>query len=153
MLDLYLRKVMAPNMPAELVCTALQMGQPKSGLIVHTDRGSQYASQAHRDLLARNGLIASMSRKGNCWALCGLIRCQHHPVKRFVIGLIEAVIALLTMPCGRSPWCVCVVTYALRYMWNDVREKAELLRRLKRYIVRELYPLILADLADTTGFG
>ncbi|CAM4324404.1 integrase core domain-containing protein [Kerstersia similis] len=34
---------------------------------MHTDRGSQYASQAHRDLLARHGLIASMSRKGNCW--------------------------------------------------------------------------------------
>jgi transposase InsO family protein len=74
-LDLYSRKIvgwaMAPNMPAELVCTALQMAialrQPKSGLIVHTDRGSQYASQAHRDLLARYGLVASMSRKGNCW--------------------------------------------------------------------------------------
>ncbi|CAK7071904.1 MAG: Putative transposase InsK for insertion sequence element IS150 [Kerstersia gyiorum] len=34
---------------------------------MHTDRGSQYASQAHRDLLTRHGLIASMSRKGNCW--------------------------------------------------------------------------------------
>ncbi len=74
-LDLYSRKIvgwaMAPSMPAELVCTALQMAialrQPKPGLIVHTDRGSQYASQAHRDLLARHGLIASMSRKGNCW--------------------------------------------------------------------------------------
>ena len=74
-LDLYSRKIvgwaMAPNMPAELVCTALQMAiilrQPKPGLIVHTDRGSQYASQLHRDLLARHGLIASMSRKGNCW--------------------------------------------------------------------------------------
>lgn len=74
-LDLYSRKVvgwtMAPSMPAELVCAALQMAivlrQPKPGLIVHTDRGSQYASQAHRDLLARHGLIASMSRKGNCW--------------------------------------------------------------------------------------
>ncbi|MFC3655504.1 IS3 family transposase [Xanthomonas hyacinthi] len=74
-LDLYSRKVvgwaMAPNMPAELVCTALQMAialrQPKPGLIVHTDRGSQYASQAHRDLLARHGLLASMSRRGNCW--------------------------------------------------------------------------------------
>ena len=74
-LDLYSRKVigwaMAPNMPAELACTALQMAialrQPKPGLIVHTDRGSQYASQAHRDLLTRHGLIASMSRKGNCW--------------------------------------------------------------------------------------
>lgn len=74
-LDLYSRKIvgwaMAPNMPAELVCTALQMAialrQPRPGLIVHTDRGSQYASQAHRNLLARHGLVASMSRKGNCW--------------------------------------------------------------------------------------
>jgi len=74
-LDLYSRKIvgwaMAPNMPAELVCTALQMAialrQLKPGLIVHTDRGSQYASQAHSDLLARHGLVASMSRKGNCW--------------------------------------------------------------------------------------
>ncbi len=74
-LDLYSRKVvgwaMAPTMPAELVCTALQMAivlrQPTPGLIVHTDRGSQYASQAHRDLLDHHGLIASMSRKGNCW--------------------------------------------------------------------------------------
>ncbi|QBG85051.1 IS3 family transposase [Xanthomonas oryzae] len=74
-LDLYSRKIvgwaMAPNMPAELVCTALQMAialrQPKPGLIVHTDRGSQYASQAHRNLLAKHKLVASMSRKGNCW--------------------------------------------------------------------------------------
>lgn len=74
-LDLYSRKIvgwaMAPTMPAELVCTALQMAmaarQPKPGLIVHTDRGSQYASEEHRKLLAKHGLIASMSRKGNCW--------------------------------------------------------------------------------------
>lgn len=74
-LDLYSRKIvgwaMAPTMPAELVCTALQMAialrQPRPGLIVHTDRGSQYASEAHRDLLTRHGLVASMSRKGNCW--------------------------------------------------------------------------------------
>jgi transposase InsO family protein len=46
---------------------AIVLRQPKPGLIVHTDRGSQYASQAHRDLLTRHGLIASMSRKGNCW--------------------------------------------------------------------------------------
>jgi transposase InsO family protein len=56
-LDLYSRKIvgwaMAPNMPVELVCTALQIptrgtssSQPAPGLIVHSDRGSQYASQA-----------------------------------------------------------------------------------------------------------
>ncbi|WP_153163063.1 DDE-type integrase/transposase/recombinase, partial [Zoogloea sp. 1C4] len=61
----------APNMPAELVCSALQMAitqrQPPAGLIVHSDRGSQYASEAHRALLSRHGLTGSMSRKGNCW--------------------------------------------------------------------------------------
>ncbi len=74
-LDLYSRKVvgwaMAPNMPAELVCSALQMAiaqrQPAPGLVVHSDRGSQYASEAYRALLRRHGLVLSMSRKGNCW--------------------------------------------------------------------------------------
>ena len=74
-LDLYSRKIvgwaMAPNMPAELVCSALQMAicqrQPPPGLIVHSDRGSQYASQNYRELLDRYGLQGSMSRKGNCW--------------------------------------------------------------------------------------
>ena len=74
-MDLYSRKIvgwaMAPNMPAELVCSALQMAiaqrQPASGLIVHSDRGSQYASAAHRAILDRHGLVMSMSRKGNCW--------------------------------------------------------------------------------------
>ncbi|MGR9086557.1 MAG: IS3 family transposase [Gammaproteobacteria bacterium] len=74
-LDLYSRKVvgwaMAPNMPAELVCTALQLAiaqhRPPPGLIVHSDRGSQYASHEYRNLLTRHGLQGSMSRKGNCW--------------------------------------------------------------------------------------
>ncbi len=58
-------------MPAELACAALRMAiaqrNPAPGLIVHSDRGSQYASEAHRALLERHGLCASMSRKGNCW--------------------------------------------------------------------------------------
>ncbi len=74
-LDLYARKVvgwaMAPTMHAELVCAALQLAiaqrQPAPGLIVHSDRGSQYASASHQALLARHGLVGSMSRKGNCW--------------------------------------------------------------------------------------
>ena len=36
------------------------------GLIAHSDRGSQYASASYRDLLARNDMLQSMSRKGNC---------------------------------------------------------------------------------------
>jgi putative transposase len=60
-LDLFSRKVvgwaMAPNMPAELVCSAMQMAvaqrQPPPGLIAHSDRGSQYASAIYRSLLTR----------------------------------------------------------------------------------------------------
>jgi putative transposase len=74
-LDLYSRKVvgwaMAPSMPAQLVCAALQMAiqqrQPARGLIVHSDRGSQYASALYQALLAEHGFVCSMSRKGNCW--------------------------------------------------------------------------------------
>lgn len=74
-MDLFSRKIVdwsiAPNMPAELVCSALQMAvaqrQPAAGLIVHSDRGSQYASAAHRAVLAQHGLVMSMSRKGNYW--------------------------------------------------------------------------------------
>ena len=74
-LDLFARKVvgwaMAPDMQATLVCKALQLAiaqrQPLVGLIVHSDRGSQYASAVYQTLLSKNGLVGSMSRKGNCW--------------------------------------------------------------------------------------
>ena len=74
-LDLHSRKIvgwaMAPGMPATLVCAALQMaivqGHPAPGLIVHSDRGTQYASSLHQALLSQHGLVGSMSRKGNCW--------------------------------------------------------------------------------------
>lgn len=74
-LDLFARKVvgwaMASDMQATLVCRALQLAiaqrQPATGLILHSDRGSQYASAAHQTLLVKHGLIGSVSRKGNCW--------------------------------------------------------------------------------------
>ena len=74
-LDLYARRIvgwaMAPSMPATLVCDALTMAigqrKPAPGLIVHSDRGSQYASQLYQDLLNEHGFVCSMSRKGNCW--------------------------------------------------------------------------------------
>jgi len=62
---------MSPGMPAGLVCAALQMAfvqrNPAPGLIVHSDRGTQYASAEHQALLAKHGLVGSMSLKGNCW--------------------------------------------------------------------------------------
>ena len=74
-LDLFLRKVvgwaMAPGMPAELNCAALQMAiqqrRPAPGLIVHSDRGSQYASSQYQALIAQHGFVCSMSRRANCW--------------------------------------------------------------------------------------
>lgn len=62
---------MAPHMQAELVCSAMQLAiaqrPPAPGLIAHSDRGSQYAEADYRDLLKRNGMRCSMSRKANCW--------------------------------------------------------------------------------------
>jgi len=74
-IDLYSRKVvgwsMGSRMKAQLVCDALMMAiwqrRPKAGLVVHSDRGSQYASEAYRKLLKAYGFIGSMSRKGDCW--------------------------------------------------------------------------------------
>ena len=74
-IDLYSRKIvgwsMDETMKVSLVNDALNMAiiarNPPKGLIWHTDRGSQYASYSHRDLVKENGIIQSMSRKGNCW--------------------------------------------------------------------------------------
>ena len=82
-LDLFSRRVvgwaLADHMRAELASNALRMAlgrrQPRPGLIHHSDRGSQYACQEYQALLQEYGLIASMSRKGNCW--------DNAPVERF----------------------------------------------------------------------
>jgi putative transposase len=74
-LDLCSRAVvgwsMADHMRAELVNQALAMAlcqrQPAVGLIMHTDRGSQYGAESYRQLLTQHGIQPSMSRKGNCW--------------------------------------------------------------------------------------
>ncbi len=73
-IDLYSRKIvgwsMNDNMKVSLVNNALKMAletrKPSKGLMWHTDRGSQYASYEHKDLLKKYGIIQSMSRKGNC---------------------------------------------------------------------------------------
>ena len=74
-IDLYSRKIvgwsMADTMKVSLVNDALSMAilhrNPSQGLIWHTDRGSQYASYSHKDLLQKHGIVQSMSRRGNCW--------------------------------------------------------------------------------------
>lgn len=46
---------------------AIQSRKPDAGLMCHSDRGVQYASIFHRELLNKHGIIQSMSRKGNCY--------------------------------------------------------------------------------------
>jgi len=75
-LDLYSRKIvgwqMAEHMRATLVVNALeraisQRGKIPPGLVAHSDRGSQYASDEYQAVLKRYGMIQSMSAKGNCY--------------------------------------------------------------------------------------
>ena len=40
---------------------------PGEGLVAHSDRGSQYASEHYRRLLSGHGITCSMSRRANCW--------------------------------------------------------------------------------------
>ncbi|WP_442505482.1 IS3 family transposase [Novipirellula sp. SH528] len=73
--DLYSRKIIgwktSRNIDSELVVSALDQAlafrSPAAGLIVHSDRGSQYASEHFRSRLTANRLIQSMSRRGNCY--------------------------------------------------------------------------------------
>lgn len=74
-IDLYSRRVvgwsMSASMQTKLVSdalrAALQSRQPSQGIMFHSDRGSQYASAEYRAILAAHGIIASMSRTGECW--------------------------------------------------------------------------------------
>jgi len=74
-LDICTRRVigwaMHQILDARLVIAALRMAlmqrRPKAALIIHSDRGAQFASAAYRQVLAQHGLTASMSRKGNCY--------------------------------------------------------------------------------------
>jgi len=72
-MDLWSRRIvgwaMADHLRSELVLAALEMAvthrRPPKGLIVHSDRGVQYASSDTRQFLTAHGLVSSMSRAGN----------------------------------------------------------------------------------------
>jgi len=74
-LDVFTRRVigwaMHQILDAQLVISALRMAltqrRPGQPLIIHSDRGAQFASAAYRQLLTQHRLLASMSRKGNCY--------------------------------------------------------------------------------------
>lgn len=74
-LDLYSRLVvgwsMSERMNKALVMDALKMAlwrrKMPRGVIVHSDRGSQYCSHAYQQLFKKHGLVCSMSKKGDCY--------------------------------------------------------------------------------------
>ena len=73
--DLYSRRVvgwsMAEHLESRLVVDALALAVerrlPGEGLLAHSDRGSQYASDHYQRLLAQHGITCSMSRRADCW--------------------------------------------------------------------------------------
>jgi len=74
-MDLYSRKIIGwalrERLTKELVIGALDMAVKQrnfsTDLLLHSDRGSQYASELYQLLLLKNGILCSMSGKGNCW--------------------------------------------------------------------------------------
>lgn len=74
-MDLYSRRIvgwaMGSRICRHLVEKALHMAcinrNPGPGLLHHSDRGSQYASDDYQKVLNSRGIVCSMSRKGNCW--------------------------------------------------------------------------------------
>jgi len=74
-MDLYSRKIIGwslrDRLTKELVIGALDMALKQrniySDLLLHSDRGSQYASELYQLHLLKHGIICSMSGKGNCW--------------------------------------------------------------------------------------
>jgi putative transposase len=74
-IDLFSRTVvgwaLSSSLSAEMVLTALSRAvrnrRPRSGLIIHSDRGVQYACSDFRKVLKKHKYVQSMSRKGDCW--------------------------------------------------------------------------------------
>ena len=110
--DLYTKELVgyatSKRMTADLVCRALNMAiknkRPSKGLIVHSDKGSQYCSHAYHKIIKRHQFTGSMSAKGNCFdnapieSFWGTLKNElvyHHDYKtRFdaisdIIGYIE----------------------------------------------------------------
>lgn len=89
-IDLYSKMIvgwsMSENMTADMVVKSFEMGVTQRGhapIVAHSDRGSQYASKAFREVLATHDCIQSMSRKGNCWdnapaeSFFGALKSEH----------------------------------------------------------------------------
>lgn len=93
-MDLYSRRIvgfamserMTRDLAIDALAIAIRQRKPKEGLIHHSDRGVQYASEDYQSLLTQHKMICSMSRKGDCWdnaameSFFGSLKteCTHH---------------------------------------------------------------------------
>lgn len=74
-MDLYSRRIvgwavepyLTDDLPIKAMKAALHTRRPPTGLIHHSDRGSQYGSKDYIKLLRDHGIVSSMSEKGDCW--------------------------------------------------------------------------------------
>ena len=60
-------KTIADTLVTQAMKQAILRRNPAKGLILHSDRGSQYAGNDFKALLAQNDFVGSMSKKGDCW--------------------------------------------------------------------------------------
>jgi putative transposase len=84
---------MDDSMESRLVVDALEMAiqrrRPEAGLLAHSDRGSQYASDHYQRVLASEGIVCSMSEVGQCWdnapveSFFGRLKCELSVEGRF----------------------------------------------------------------------
>lgn len=95
--DLFSRRIvgwsMDATMESRLVVDALAMAlsrrRPGGGLLAHSDRGSQYASEHYQRLLSEEGIMCSMSGVGQCWdnapveSFFGRLKCELAPGEMF----------------------------------------------------------------------
>jgi putative transposase len=90
--DLYSRKIvgwsMGSRIDSRLVVDALEMAisrrLPGEGMVAHSDRGSQYASEHYQRALAGHGIAGSMSRRANCW--------DNAPIESFFASLKKVLV-------------------------------------------------------------
>lgn len=104
-LDLFSRRVvgwaMSNRIDTQLALDALRMAlagrQPEPGLLYHSDRGSQYAAKRYGDELDANGMLASMSRKGDCF--------DNAVVESFFSTLKNELVHLVVFPTREAARC------------------------------------------------
>jgi putative transposase len=122
--DLFSRMIvgwsMDETMASRLVVDALEMAiqrrRPEAGLLSHSDRGSQYASDHYQRVLASEGIVCSMSAVGQCW--------DNAPVESF-FGRLKCEVASDVMFSSRDQARAEIFEY-LEVFYNRVRRHSSL---------------------------